>query len=407
MFTELLDSFQIKRLPAHLSDPLSEVLWRYYASNNGLDDVWVLYNRNATTPLTVSLIFDGGLAPAKCTEILNTPQDVPVADEGGSKRLNNLTLAPKQTRVFITPRTQLQTAASDWFTLQRNWWKGTKPVERKLVPLVPKLGLDLNPDWAFHPVAAAEDVEKLLAATFDDTAWERRQFDVWSLPDHHDVKHGIYRKEFTVPTAWTHGRVEIWMKAFFANTFVDKGRVFLDGKQIVDWTNDGIAGNNGNGTLTPGSRHVLTVEITSTGALAGCRGSAWLAYVPTTGTVIDLAGEWETGDTILSFTRKMMFPGRWDAGMAKRTFHVDGKNAGKKAIIEFDGPNAVSGLLINHHFLQHARMGGQTLWRANVTPWLHVNGDNEVVLCDQFGHSPEKDVVRSIKLLFFDPSVYP
>jgi len=407
IFTQLLDQFHVERLPAHLSDPNSEVNWRYYVSNNGLDDVWVLSNRNKATPLTVSLIFDGGLTPARCIEILNTPQDVPISDEGGAKALANLTLAPLQTRVFITPRTHVEGASADWFTLQRNWWKGTKPVERKLAPLVPKLGLDLDPGWAFHPVAEGEDADKMLAATYDDSAWERRQLDIWTLPDHHDVKHGIFRKTFTVPAGWAHGRVEIWMKSFFSNTFMTKGRVFLDGKPLVDWTPDGVPGNDGSGMLTAGSRHTLAVEITSTHALSGCRGSVWLAYVPAAGDAVDLAGEWDTGDDILSCNTKTTYPGPWAAGVARRAFQLDGKEAGKNAVIDLDVPVAVSGLWINHHFLQHARMTGQTQWRANVTPWLNFNGSNEIVLRDEFGRSSERDAVKSIKLLFFDPSVYP
>jgi len=407
MFTQLLDSYHVEHLPAHLSDPISEVSWRYYVSNNGLDDVWVLYNRNKTAPLTVSLVFDGGVAPARCIEILNTPQDVPVSDEGGAKALVNLTLAPLQTRIFITPRAHAERAAADWFTLQRNWWKGTKPVERELGPLAPKLGLDLNPDWAFHPVAAGDDADKMLAATYDDGAWERRQFDIWTLPDHRGVNHGIYRKTFTVPAGWAHGRVEIWMKSFFSTTFMDKGRIFLDGKPLVDWTTDGMPGNAAGGALTAGSRHTLAVEITSAHTLAGCRGSVWLAYAPQSDDALDLAGEWETGDDILSCNTKATYPGPWAAGVARRAFQLDGKEAGKNAVVELDAPVVVSGFWINHHFLQHARMNGQTLWRANVTPWLNFNGSNEIVLRGEFGRTKEKDPVKSIKLLFFDPTVYP
>lgn len=406
LFDQLLKSFHVSRIPAHLSDPNSRVFFRHYVSNNGLDDIWMLYNRSEKETLTVSLTLDQEIKPARCIEVVNG-SEVPLADDGGVKVIKDIRFEPLQTRMFITPRTHLETAALDWFDLQRNWWRGTHPVERPIAPFEPKLALDLDHDWAFHPVESDAEAQKMVAATCDDRSWEHRSLDVWTFPDHRNVKRAVLRKKFTVPSGWKNGRVELWSKSYFSRNFLDKGCIYLDGKLLSDSNLDGAAGNDAGGAFKAGTEHTLAVDISTTGVLAGCRGSTWLAYVPATPVFLDLAGAWVATDDCLNYNKTLTLPGAWTAAMARRTIRVDSKYAGKNAVVEFDGPGGVTGVIINGRYINHNPVGGQSLWRLNITPWVNFGGANELTLRNESGDQKEREPVKSVKLLFFDPAVYP
>lgn len=56
-------------------------------------------------------------------------------------------------KVYLTPRNALARAPQEWFTLQRNWWRGTtKPTGRPLPPPAHKFSVDLSADWSFMPL---------------------------------------------------------------------------------------------------------------------------------------------------------------------------------------------------------------------------------------------------------------
>ena len=48
---------------------------------------------------------------------------------------------------------------------------------------------------------------RLMQGTVDDSAWEKRDLGIWSLPDHVNVKHAVMHRKFTVPSGWTSGYV--------------------------------------------------------------------------------------------------------------------------------------------------------------------------------------------------------
>ena len=138
--------------------------------------------------------------------------------------------------------------------------------------------LPLTEGWVFQHIddRADNDYFGMTQPNFDDSAWEKRPFGIWSLPDHRAVKHGMFRKHFTVPAHWKGGEVGLWLQSWFNTTFVDQGRVYLDGKMIRDFRPDGIMGELVKGVFTPSSAHTLAVEIKSAQPMAGARGNAWL-----------------------------------------------------------------------------------------------------------------------------------
>jgi hypothetical protein len=42
-----------------------------------------------------------------------------------------------------------------------------------------------------------------------------------------------------VPSDWNHGRVALWLRSWVQTTFLDHGRVYLDGKIIPNVASDG------------------------------------------------------------------------------------------------------------------------------------------------------------------------
>jgi len=404
LFTCLLDAFHIQRLRAALSDAFSPVLWQHYVSNNGIYDVWNLWNRDSRTAQTTSLLFEKGFKPAWCLELKNTPAAVPVAQTAGGSRLENLQFEPGETRIFLTPRRHPEYASADWFELQRNWWRGTEPIRKNLPSFTPLMTLDLYDGWAFRPLTASDDVAQLVAPNRDTTGWESRTVGCWGVDSHRGVKHALFRKTFTVPAAWKEGEVLLWLTAW-DGAFIDSGKVFLDGK-LLDQQREGIAGDSVGGALAPGTTHTLAVEIQGNGFLVGSRAPAWLTYLPSPEASLDLSGAWSASDDYLTFNKTVSFPGLWSGIAAKRVVRIDQKFSGRNVVIDFDGPNAIDGVLINGTWVSHERMRPQYRWQINVTPWVRFGGDNVIELIGT-PVSGRDNRQATVKMSFYTPGVYP
>ena len=133
LFASLLEWRGVRRLPGRVPSPRGVVLMRHYVSNNGLHDVWVLWNQDREKPVTADLVFADGLHPASATEV-RTGEPVPVTRGDGGDRLAGLTLLPMESRMFLTPRGRIEDAGLDWLKLQRGWWQGTTPAGAKRLP---------------------------------------------------------------------------------------------------------------------------------------------------------------------------------------------------------------------------------------------------------------------------------
>lgn len=384
--------------PARLSTnqtPAGPVMLRHWLSNNGLYDVWTLWNQDAQKSITTDLVFGKGAMPVPCIEIGNARPAGP----------NGIVLQPLQTRIFLTPRESFARAGLDWFELQRSWWRGTKAPASKALPEPPhQRSLDLSESWAWKSPAAGDDPAALAAVQVDDRAWPRMPLRIWSLPDRQDLRHVMLRHRFTVPSSWKNGRVELWIQSWAGRTYADRARVFLDGRMIQDWRQDGIAGAALE-ELKPGTSHLLALEVQSDSMLTGVLGGAWLWYQPRAPASIDLTGDWSPSGDALRYGSPVHLPGEFQALSLRRTVNVPAGLAGRNAMLEIDASGSILGALVNGRWVRrfHHRFGDRT--SLNVTPWIQFGGANEIELFTR--GAPDKGTVRSVSLDFHKPGVFP
>lgn len=386
VFIRLLDHFQVARVPATIKGvenaayatsvpggvPPNDrhakpMMFRHYLSNNGLYDVWALWN-SKKNPETIELTLDKN---NKATWAIDVKTGVKVPVDAFKK----LEFQPLETKCFLTPRNNVAQAAAGWFSLQRDWWRGvTKPEMKPLAPFQAKLALDLSDDWDFTPLDGS-------------TKTERMRLGIWSLPDREAIKHAVFRREFTVPPDWDAGEVRLWLmdQANMPNAnrnqvFADKGRVSLDGKMIRDFVTEGIAGDTLEGILKPGSKHQLEIEIVGAGSLIGYKGSCWLSYRPNPEKSIDLAGDWAASNDLLHYDKTLRLPGKWDAYSAKRSVKVPSELKGKQVVVHVEFGDGPMGVYINGHWLRRSGHIYGHGFDLNITPWIRFGAENELEL---------------------------
>jgi len=402
LYARILESQQVAKVP--VSVPASLVFARHYVSNNGLYDVWTVWNENSA-PITTDLVFAEGFNPASALEVSTGKTLTPVAIDGGY-RIKGIALDPLQSRGFLTPRNRIETAPRDWFALQRNWWRGTtKPTEEKFptVESVQTFVMDLSDDWAFKPLHASEDAKPLTVAEFDDASWKRMRLGIWTV-EYPQTRRGIFRKIFRVPDQWNNGEIMLWLQAWVMPTFSDTGNVYLDGLLIESKNSRGIPGKKLE-SLKPGTEHVLAVEIEGKSSLNGFLGAAWLSYLPKPVATLDLAGKWTGSKDALHYDSPLTLPGTWNAWLAKRTVTLDRQQAGKTVLLHYSGTADLTGVIINGRWVRQDHHQTAKEWVLNITPWVKFGEDNEI----QVGRlpGPGSGSIDKLSLDFYEPGTYP
>ncbi|HEY3329888.1 MAG TPA: hypothetical protein VGK19_07705 [Capsulimonadaceae bacterium] len=404
LFGKLMDWQAIPTLPGHITTDNDDILMRHWVSNNGLYDVWTLWNQNSATARTADLIVDGA-KPLAAYDV-DSATAVTLQSAANGSAIRGITLDPMQTRIFLTARPTLDTASLDWFTLQRNWWRGTtKPLATPLPAPSHKLTVDLGGGWTWRALADTEDAAALAKSAGGIGKGEAMRLGIWTLPDHRDVKHGVFQKTFTVPATWTTGRVDFWLQSWFSTTFVDKGRIWVDGDLAKDWSRDGIAGDDLGGRFKAGSTHTVTVEVTGAGSLIGSRGTSWLSWKPAPLASVDLAGEWTPSSDMLTYDAPIDLPGAYRAQSLRRTVNVPATFAGKNVIFSAEAPNPMMGVIVNGHWIRrHHHMIGNK-WALNVTPYIKLGAENTIELVAPGGSGRGR--VNAVALEAYLPANYP
>jgi hypothetical protein len=402
LLTKLMDWRGIPNIPGHVEPAGEDVLLRHWVSNNGLYDVWTIWNQSATNPYTVDLDLDR--RPSVAYDI-DTWKSVNLGAAGQST-IAGIDLAPYQTRIFLTARGSLQTAGLDWLTLQRNWWRGTTPPSS--TPLPPpshRFSADLSRGWSWKPLTDSDDAAELAKSRLQSKSWTQMRLGVWTIPYHENVKHAMFQKTFTVPANWIDGRVSLWLQSWFGETFFDKGRVWLDGNLVSDWSADGIAGDDFNGVLKPGTTHTVTAEIMGTTSLLGSRGTCWLAWKPAPLASLDLSGMWTPTQNFLHYDAPVPLPGPYNAFSLRRNVDVPSTFAGKNVVFTANAPRPMVGLIVNGHYVirQHHMIGD--IWTINITPWVIPGASNEIELVTWLG--PGAGRVNSFALQSYARNYYP
>jgi hypothetical protein len=385
--------------PAHLSIYNPFVILRHNVTNNGLYDTWTLFNQSKDQPQTVSVVMTNKQTPAFCIDMLDETR----IDTHGAA-LQDIALKPMETRVFLTPRADLPEAPQEWFTLQRNWWRGTTPPGDKHLPdPIPHLARDLSADWKFQTLDSNADAATLLAASVDDASWTSRELGIWDVKEEGGKGHGVFRKTFTVPAAWTDGLVSIWLTSWNQASFVGEGRVWLDGAEVKPMSANGYIAED-LASLKAGSTHSLAVEVKSDGVLAGLRGKCWISFEPTPPQKIDLAGEWAPSSDGLHYDAPIALPGKFNGRFFKRSIFIDEKYKDQTGVITVDGDRALICVLVNGKLVRrHHHMIGER-GTLNITPFLRFGEKNEIELVRW--DNPGKGDVRDVFLGFFNSNPF-
>jgi len=401
-YRQIMAWLKLKRL-AGVCDNKS-IFTAHMVSNNGLYDVWVLWNQDRNKTVTADFVFRDGFEPAACVE-LKTKQTLDLAPDADGVKLTGLTFRPFDMRVFITPRQAITTAALDWLTLQRGWWRGTKKPARELPAYVPQFAHDLSAGWTMKPLAEDDktDMSPMATPTFDDAAWKTTRLGTWLVPDDMPSHRAFFRRRFTVPSAWTNGDFELWMQNWTKDPVRGRVRMWLDG-EALPVAGSSISALTLTGKLEPGSTHLLAAEIFSEGQVAGLIGHAWLYYLPQPLVSQDLVGAWTTTRDALNWGGSATLPGPWDFFMARRSVRVDRANAGKTVMlrIETEQPCGIYGALVNGRWMMrlHHDVGPRTY--LNVTPWIRFGEENEICIVRRDGLG--KGTVKMARLDYFKPN---
>jgi len=88
--------------------------------NNGLYDVWTLWNQRRDQPVQTRFVFRDGTQPVSVVDVL-TGQPVDLSAD--------LNLARSKTKILLTPRGHIETAPLEWFKLQTQlvaWYQTTR-----------------------------------------------------------------------------------------------------------------------------------------------------------------------------------------------------------------------------------------------------------------------------------------
>ncbi|MBA3937700.1 MAG: hypothetical protein H0X38_09575, partial [Planctomycetes bacterium] len=371
---------------------------REYVSNNGLDDVWMLFNDNRDHAVEATVVFaDGG--PARAYDVLAGSD---VAITGG--RLAGIRLGPFETRMFLTPRKRLDQAALAWFELQRDWWRGTTPVGKAFPAPSERFHRHLDDGWVWRAVGDQDPVETWAAPAFTlADGWQKGVLGIVSAPQQTAAHHVAFRSIITVPTEWKDGRVTLSLRSTGYPDFAGTGRLWIDGKIAQNWGGeavDQIAAD----VLAPGSTHTLLIEAKSEGPINGFPGDCWLAWIPPPRAAIDLAGTWATSPDLLQhFTGEVTLPGPYSCKVMRRTVNVPAEHRGQTAVVTIRATRAF-GLIVNGTYIPYS--GGPTK-NGNVlaiTPFLRYGADNVIELISAY----DRCEVSHVSLDFYDPGLgYP
>jgi len=400
LLCQLLSWQHVTPIPGTFENGSPWLSFRHYITNNGLYDVWVTFNMSPTEPVNGSLVLQGDSNPAWAIDVRDA-STLPISNNRLAVKLD-----PLETRIYLMPRKNLVGSPMDWFELQRNWWAGwTAPSDHKLPLPAHKFSVDLGNDWDFHAVKEGEDVTPFAAASFDSSSWEKVALDIWGVPDHADVKDALLRKTFTVPATWTKGEPTFSVRSWNGSTFADKGRIWLDGKLISDWSPDGVINVNPDNVLKPGTTHTVTLEIQGSNSFRGSRGTAWLWEWPDPDSTLDLAGQWTPSQDVLRYDAPITLPGPYKAYTLYRSAVVPADKRGKNAVLDVEVKGQILGILINGAWISrfHHMIGSR--FELNITPWVKFGEPNDFELVNSNGSG--RGVIQKVSLKFFEPGYYP
>jgi hypothetical protein len=397
LFKGIIDWAKVPQIPATAPG----VLMRHFVSNNGLYDIWAMWN-GTRTPVQTTLTFRNGLNPKSA---LDVKTGKPVALQAGTDGPTiPVSLDTFETQVLLTPRDEIANAPADWFKLQRNWWRGSGDPGPILPPFKAKFTLDLQPGWRFKVLDGPTDGTQgkaLAGADVSDSTWEKRSFGVFNIPDHPDAKHAIFRKRFTIPENWNEGRIDLWLSEWHGTSYIQNGEAYLDGNALSDRA---AMGTDLTASLKPGTSHTLAVEIWGNTPVVGTPASVWLEYIPKANQEQNLAGSWSPAADGLTYTDPVSIPGTYKGVALRQNVKISAAHEKQNVVVRVSADNSsIYGVIINgtwitrfHHHLGNA-------FDIAITPYVKFGADNEIIL---FGGA-DKRTLKSVSLDYYAKGTYP
>jgi hypothetical protein len=400
LITAAMDRMGIRHVPGHISD--GKIIMRHFVSNNGLYDVWTMWNQDGG-PVTADLVFDDGRTPVAANDV-NTGEamNIVAGQTGTSAKIAGIAFEPLQTRVVITPRGNLAGAPAEWFYVQRHWWKGTVDPGKPMAAYQPRVALNLSDDNAFKIIpgdGATNPPEdpSLYDPKLDDSSWPRVSLGIFDIPDNTDAHHVIYRKRFTVPASWNHGHVYIFGKSETPGN--GSIRRYMDGKPFGGQ----IVLDELGGIFKAGTTHVLTTEVWGAEPPLGATEPAWITYIPDPSARTQL-DNWNFANDNLSYgTTTMPMPVTApDNGALRCTVDVDAGQAGHNLVVHLHTSDAgLNCLIVNGQF--YSGYGNiYNFMDCNVTPFIKFGQKNEIIVLIGKGTTLQQASLDS-----YDKNVYP
>lgn len=375
----VLELFNMKTQPGRAPG----VHFRQFVSNNGLYNYWLLWNESKSKMLTKLDIYDQN--PGQALNIL-TGKYVPLVAKPNGSRLTNLVLQPNELRLYRTKRQSQIDAPDQWLGLQRTWWKAPSGDTGKpyVAPTFPNT-LYLSEGW--EPARPGTVFPSKLQIIPNKASQSKD-----------DVQ--TFTRKFTVPGQWDNGRILFWMQSWIGQTFVDRGRVELDGNVVQDWHLDGMDGWDLTDKLKPGTSHTLKVQLRSEKAIIGMRGETWLHYLPKPAATIDLAGDWEFSTDVIHFDKTRKLPGHWSAYIGRRKVDIPANLKDKQTFIRIDTDGRVVGAIVNGHWLRshHHAIGHE--FDINISNLVRFGQTNDIKLVYYNGMG--RCEVNKVELYFKD-----
>ncbi len=364
---------------------------RHYLSNNGLYDIWVLWNSDLKKSVPYRFHFRRQ-QPGKLTDLLSgRPGDL-----SGE-------LPPLEFKVLTSPRTDPARAARRWFLLQCGRWQGAEkpPVtvnDRKYD--YTRNTLSLNGDWEVRELDADASITKLLRT---DEGWSRRELGPWLLGSEVKGDRFLARRTFTVPPTWKDGEILFWCSGNYLDGAIDgRYKVYLDGKEIAD-----PGPNRGVGhlklDLKPGATATLALEIQNRHArFRGLKGDCFLSFLPKPDRELDLSGTWEAFAGIQAAKSKAQkLPGEVVGSAFRRTVRLPKLAPGTRVFLKWTSDSDLLGVLVNGHYVRrHHHRIGELTW-LDVTPWIRAGAENELTLLPWDNRPDRRGWLREIKFQFY------
>ena len=391
---QVLEWLQLKKTPLASSD--KAILARHFVSNNGLYDLWLMWNTKGT-PVTSTFTFREGFRPTSLRNV-NTAEAVSLAADNQGVRLADVAFGAWETRAYLSPRGRIDRAPADWFALQRDWWSGTADPGPPIPAQESRFCLNLTEDWAYKIFDGgitgdpAEDLG-LADPKLDDASWPRMRIGIYNVPDHAEAQHVVFRKAFRVPEKWDHGRV-----CLFTHSDVrGKWRRYLDGRPLE--ARNGPDDDLG-GALKPGSTHCLAIELWGKDLPAGTPAPIFLSYRPEPVARQPLNDGWAYASDRLTYGPAGSLPLTVPAaGSLRTTVAVDSAQRSRNVMIHVQA--AVDSVIINGRWVA----GFSNIYHhvdLNLTPWVRFGQDNELILVFH-----EQTAIPAAWLEFYDQDAFP